>query len=153
VHLVNVRIDDRLLHGQVVYNWLRVLEPDIVMIVSTGIFDLQRELFRVALPKRYDLWLGTVGQAVEYLSTLDENPLSILVLVTDVWQVQELVRVGVTLPTVTLGSQGWRPGRTRITSQVSLAPEEVEVLQSLSMSGLKIVFQALPCDVTVPWSK
>jgi PTS system mannose-specific IIB component len=153
VQLINVRVDDRLLHGQVLYNWLRQLEPDVVMIVSADITELQGRLLRGVLPARYDLWLGECGQAAAYLSAQGGNPVSALLLVPDVWQVLGLARARVVLPIVTLGSQGWRPGRKRITYQVSLASDEVEVLKSLVANGLKIVFQALPCDVVVPWAR
>lgn len=153
MHLVNVRVDDRLLHGQVLYNWLRQLEPDCVMIVSAEIPEVQHTLLRVALPARYELWLGDCGQAAAYLTAQDGYPVSALLLVPDVWQVQGLVRARVALPMITLGSQGWRAGRTRLTPQVSLAPDEVEVLESLAANGLRIVFQALPCDVAVPWAR
>lgn len=153
VHLVNIRVDDRLLHGQVLYNWLRQLEPDCVMIVSADITELQGNLLRLALPERYELWLGDCGQAAAYFSAQDGNPVSALLLVPDVWQVLGLVHAQVALPMITLGSQGWRPDRKRLTPQVSLAPDEVEVLESLAANGLRIVFQALPCDVALPWAR
>ncbi|MHB1354824.1 MAG: PTS sugar transporter subunit IIB [Anaerolineae bacterium] len=153
VRLVNVRVDDRLLHGQVLYNWLRHLEPDCVIIVSASITEVQRELLRAALPARYELWLGNSRQAAEYLATLDVVPITALLLVPDVWQLLELVHEWIVLPIVTLGSQGWRPGRSRLTPQIALDTREVEVLESLALNGLEIVYQALPSNVAVPWAR
>jgi mannose/fructose/N-acetylgalactosamine-specific phosphotransferase system component IIB len=152
MRLVNVRLDDRLLHGQVVYNWLRQLEPVCVMVAGFHFSDLQRTLLRASLPARYDLWLGNGDQAAAYLLSQTSNQGSAILLVSDVWQLQSLAKAGIVLPIITLGSQGWRPGRMRLTSQVSLAPDEVEVLESLAVDGVEFVFQALPCDAAVPWA-
>jgi mannose/fructose/N-acetylgalactosamine-specific phosphotransferase system component IIB len=153
VRLLNVRIDDRLLHGQVVYNWLRQLEPAWVMMISSDENKLHRDLLRAILPARYYLWLGTCEELVRCLSRSDGDPVSALLVLSDVKQVNDLVRARIPLPSITLGALGWRPGRSRFASQVSLDPAEVSVLASMAANGLDIIYQALPGDAAVPWAK
>ena len=60
-----VRIDDRLIHGQVVLNWVRVLRPRRIAVVDDEIGNdpLSRSLIQLAAPAHIDSWVGPVVEA------------------------------------------------------------------------------------------
>ncbi|MCH6547189.1 MAG: PTS sugar transporter subunit IIB, partial [Gemmatimonadetes bacterium] len=52
-----VRVDDRLIHGQVVVGWGRELQPDLVVLANDEVAanDWEQELYRLGVPERIDV--------------------------------------------------------------------------------------------------
>ncbi|MCE5259517.1 MAG: PTS sugar transporter subunit IIB [Chloroflexi bacterium] len=147
---VLVRVDDRLVHGQVIFDWLRYLDPVCVMVVHESLDDGQRALVRSALAERYQLWIGNARDAAEYLwQRSDEN--AVLVLLPSLEELQLLLSAGYNPEVVMLGALGWRTGRQRVSAQVYLSPSEKEVLRSLTACGLNIIIQARYHDLPLVW--
>lgn len=144
---VVVRLDDRLIHGQVIYSWLRRMEPEEVMIVHESLSELQKALLRSAAEKRYSLWMGDAVQAVAHVNLSK----SVLMLLASPAELQRLVAAGYRPEVVVLGALGWLPGRERISAQVYMSREEKELLSSLAAQGIRYVIQARYDDTPTPW--
>ena len=151
-----VRVDDRLLHGQVVLNWVRALRPARIAVVAESLAQdpWARATLMAAAPVGISLWVGGVEEAPQALLHDPRwPPKGTMVLVPDPEEALRLYSAGVPYAALNLGCLGMAPGRVRLLPQFSLSPHEMEVLQSLASKGVQITAQAVPGLAAVPWEK
>ncbi len=142
-----VRIDDRLLHGQVVVNWVRTLRPRRIAIVDDEIATdgTTVSVLEATCPADLALWVGTVAEAASAL--VEQNPVppaDTMILLRSPEHARALYDAGVCYEALNLGCLGAGAGRSRVHRQVSLSPDEMEALQYLASVGVVVSIQALP---------
>ncbi|NLV74368.1 MAG: PTS sugar transporter subunit IIB [Chloroflexi bacterium] len=148
---VVIRLDDRLIHGQVVADWLRWLAPCDIMVVSLSNPPPDAALLRVVTPQQYDLAVLTPEAARPLLST-QVVPHNRLVVTDSVSALVELLPSGWS-GEVILGALAWRVGREYVFERVYLDADEAEVLQSLADSGVRLIYRARYHDSGLLWRR
>ncbi|MHB0856031.1 MAG: PTS sugar transporter subunit IIB [Anaerolineae bacterium] len=149
-----VRVDERLLHGQVVLNWVRTLGMRRIVVVDDVLVgdELARQAMALAVPAGVDLDVADVAAAAESLAagrgTLDADT---MVLVRGAAIALALRRAGVAYAHLNVGFLGRAAGRVRVHPQVYLSPDELEALRSLAAQGVSISFQAVPSEAPLDW--
>lgn len=147
-----VRVDDRLLHGQVVLNWVPRLRPRRIAIVDDAVAadQLAASLLPEAVPAGIALWIGTVAQAAPaLLKDPGWPPESTLVLVRSPAAARALYESGVRYERLNLGCLRAMPERSRVRRQVHLSPEESEALRYLASSGVAVSVQVVPSETAL----
>lgn len=149
--LALVRVDDRLLHGQVVLNWARALRPARIIVADDAVAgdDLATAALGAAAPLGVDVWIGSVDDAARALLAAEVDPQRALVLVRDAEAARRLFDAGVRYLRLNVGAVGQAPGRVRIGRQVSLRRDEWEALRYLQRAGVDVTLQARPSDGAV----
>ena len=148
-----IRIDDRLIHGQVIVAWRQHLGYDAICIVDDSIANdaFMGDVLRMAAPTGVRVIVVTVGQAIAALEHTDASAL--LVLVKSPQTVLQLIEAGLQIDQVNVGNLGDAPGRKRVHRSISLATEHVTALDALAERGVRITFQLVPDDAPVGWGK
>ncbi|MFN2483559.1 MAG: PTS sugar transporter subunit IIB [Candidatus Limnocylindria bacterium] len=146
--LALVRVDDRLIHGQVVAVWLRELDARRIVVVDDAVAhdQLLREVIELAAPKDVEVEVLDVVSAAPRLSMLDAQPERSLVLVRSPLTALRLTHAGVQLPVVNVGGVGAAPGRRRVHRTISLSDDEIDALRELERSGTRVELQIVPSD-------
>ncbi len=147
-----VRVDDRLLHGQVVLNWVRLLRPRLVAIVDDALAEQPEVagLMAATLPTGVTLWVGRAVEAVEaLLGSSAPGPEKTLVLVRGPAQAAALYDAGIRYAALNLGTLGAAEDRVGVGKQLYLSRSEVGLLQKLAVDGVAVSAQALPNDPRV----
>ncbi|MBK6880009.1 MAG: PTS sugar transporter subunit IIB [Elusimicrobia bacterium] len=150
--LVLARIDDRLIHGQVVEGWLRVIQAQRIVVANdrAAADPLQGGLMRLAVPDEVALDVLPVDAAT---ARLKENPWGnerVMVLFGSVADLARAVEAGAPLPQVNLGGVHDGPGRTQATPHLSLTVEEKRAVASLLRRGIAVDTRSLPTADNVP---
>jgi PTS system mannose-specific IIB component len=174
-----VRIDDRLIHGQVTVDWRRHLQYDEIWVVDDGVRDdpYLRDVLRMAAPAGVAVQVYGVGEAIpawtalplpepsaqppasftaspsEALSGLLDatQPHCILVLIKSPQAALTLVERGIALAHLNIGCLAARPGSVRAFRSISLTPEDSAALDALTEHGVHITFQLTPGDAQADW--
>jgi PTS system mannose-specific IIB component len=142
------RIDDRLIHGQVVTSWVKSYSITEILIIADDLAKnmLMQRIYKSVAPAGIEVRIMTNSDALDFLredSKKDEN-LLILVKTPDVFEY--LVDNGITLSKIVLGGMGLLPGRDVLIRNVSANEAERESLRRLTGSGIKVVYQMLPSN-------
>src|SRR5664279_2237393 len=100
-----VRIDDRLIHGQVVAIWLRALGAQRIVIVddATARDEFLAEVLTLAAPQGVPVEVMGLAQGIARLTELAPTPEPVIVLVRAPKTVLGLRRAGVPIAVVDLG--------------------------------------------------
>lgn len=150
--LVLARIDDRLIHGQVVEGWLRVIQAQRIVVANdrAAADPLQGGLMRLAVPDEVALDVLTVEAATARLKENAWGAERVMALFASVADAAKAVEGGAPLATINLGGVHDGPGRTSATPHLSLNPEERRTVAALLRRGVVIDTRSLPTAENTP---
>ena len=143
--LLLYRIDDRLIHGQVVVGWGQPLDLRFIVLVDDAVAtsDWEQELYRMGVPPEMDIYFHTADDAVKALVRYQTDPRPGLLLTGDIPTMQKLV-AGAGVTTVNIGGIHSKPGRVQRMRYVFLTPDEEGELRDLARLGAKVTAQDVP---------
>ena len=142
--IVLTRVDNRLIHGQVVQGWLPSLEVSEVVIVSPRAEKTQfiQKMLRLSLPNGYKLTILGAKEAVVYLQKSHEK---IFVIVEEISVLQDMLNEGFTPKVITLGNTPFAEGKKQYSQGVFLSEEEVKELKYLETEKhIPVEIRSLP---------
>lgn len=144
--LVLVRIDDRLIHGQVTVGWGSFLNPDRILLVSDEIAnnDWEKELYESCVPFNMKVSILTVEKAAEALKENTYREDRTILLAENPKIIVDLVNLGAELKQVNIGGMHHKPEKKKLLSYVFVDHQDTEYLKSLLTSGIELVCQDLP---------
>ena len=146
------RIDDRLIHGQVVVGWGQPLDLAFIVLVDDIVAssDWEQELYRMGVPPEILLEFLTVEQAANSLAQFDARPEHGMVLTATIETMRQLVERSGVVRAVNVGGIHHRAGRTARLRYVFLAPDEEQGLCALAALGVTVTAQDVPAATPVP---
>ena len=145
-NLIFVRIDDRLIHGQVVEGWLPYLKPHAVVVVSDAAAGdpVQEALMSLALPASYDLYITTSAKAPARVLALAAEGKRVLALAPGPREARALLRGGVTVRSINVGGLHHSAGRVQLGKALFLSPEDKDALRAIMELGVVLEGRAVP---------
>jgi PTS system mannose-specific IIB component/fructoselysine and glucoselysine-specific PTS system IIB component len=152
VALDHFRIDDRLVHGQVVVGWGQPLELGFLVLVDDVVAanDWECELYRMGTPPEMEFFVETVASVAarfgEYQARADTG----MLLTGDIATMDRLTQAVPSIASVTIGGLHHRPGRLPCLACVYLSDDEAAALSAMAARGLRVVAQDLPASHAVP---
>jgi PTS system mannose-specific IIB component/fructoselysine and glucoselysine-specific PTS system IIB component len=149
------RIDDRLIHGQVVVGWGQPLDIDFIVLVDDNVAccDWEQDLYRMGVPPEMELIFADVTTAIrDHVNYAADKRHGILV-APDIPTMQRLVYGVPSIREVNVGGIHHRAGRVQKNRYVFLAPEEEAQLRAMVESGVKVTAQDVPAAREVPMSE
>lgn len=144
--LVLHRIDDRLIHGQVVVGWGRPLDLAFLVVVDDAVAasEWEQELYRMGVPPEMEVYFHDVAGAAAALPRYQADPRRGLLLTGDVGTMLRLVEATGRIPTVNVGGIHHRAGRVQRLRYVFLAPDEERALRDIAARGVAVTAQDVP---------
>ena len=141
-----IRVDDRLIHGQVVVGWGYQINPDLFVIVNDEVAanDWEQELYSMGVPETADVEFKTVDDAAQSIDEWANSSRRTVVLVSDVASLTRLCDGASTIRRVNLGGIHHEGSRRHCLPYLFLDDAEVDQLRSLAARGLEITAQDLP---------
>lgn len=150
-----VRVDDRLLHGQVVVGWGQALDLAPMVLVSDRVAKDPElsQTFRRLVPPEQQGDVITVSEAAELWLRGDyKNKRAMLVIEAPV-DALKMVRLGVPMKVLTLGGLHFREGREELLPYIFLSDWDRTTLQELRGLGVLIRCQDLPASKSIPYEE
>ena len=145
--IVLFRVDERLIHGQVVIGWGRPLGVTRIVLVDDAVSasDWEQDLYRMAVPPDIEVLFVDVAEAGRHLAEWQADARRTLVLTGDLPTMTAL-RAGspAIVKRVNLGGVHHRPGRRERLPYLYLTDEELGGLLAMEQSGAEVSAQDLP---------
>jgi len=141
------RVDDRLIHGQVVIAWGQRLNPNrIVVVDDAGAADAwERELLQSAAPDA-EVSVWTVAQAAAGYATEAAAGGTAFLLVRDLHVALALVERGAAIPSFNLGGLHYAPGKTKVNDYLYLDARDRDAARALLKRGIALEAQDVPAS-------
>jgi mannose/fructose/N-acetylgalactosamine-specific phosphotransferase system component IIB len=151
--IVLLRIDERLIHGQVVVAWGAQLHPDRIVVVDDALAGSawEQELYCLGLPADTTAEFASVADARARLDEWRDSPERVIVLARDAVTMARLGRDGLLQGMeVNIGGIHHAPDRREVLPYVFLSERDEEVLRELAGEGADVSARDLPGGRRVP---
>ncbi|MBN2938877.1 MAG: PTS sugar transporter subunit IIB [Collinsella sp.] len=150
-----VRVDDRLVHGQVMTSWLKFTGANKIMVVDDEVAtnDLMKTVLKGVVPSQVKLGIFSIAKAIDRLTKgfKPDDKLIILVKTPEtVWAIQ---RAGIDIPALNIGGMGIRSDRDTLYQNIACSESERGALRGLIREGCDVSIQITADDSKVSVAK
>ncbi|MCI1998551.1 MAG: PTS sugar transporter subunit IIB [Olsenella sp.] len=148
IHYAYVRIDTRLLHGQVATAWTKQVQPDRILVVSDAVShdDLRKNMIIQAAPPGVHVHVIPISKLIE----VDKDPRFGATKAMVLFETpQDLLRAeegGVKFPEVCIGSMAATAEKTVINQAIACDKDDVKTLKAIRDNGTHFYVQKVPSD-------
>ena len=139
MEIVNVRIDERLIHGQVAAVWTNTLNATRIMVID----DMAA---KDEIPSTVKLSILPAEKAADRLKSEAYPTDRIFVVLKGPKTIKQVADAGYMFPVVNVGNMSNKHGSTQIKRSVSVTPEDVAAFRELNDRGVKFTAQMVPTE-------
>ena len=142
-----LRIDDRLVHGQVIVGWLPEIKPDRLVVVNDKISDdfMRQEMMALSVPPEIDLQFYSTAEIAA-----DKVSVASFILVVSPKDAWACLEKGILPTRFNVGGMHSRDNKEEIFEALHLDHEDRKYFEKILESGIMPVFQPTPQNEPVP---
>jgi len=147
-----LRIDDRLLHGQVTFTWMPALGTDCVLVVNGRVAkdEFLRMTLGLAKPAGAQLLIKSIADGINYLNDPKSKGQQLLVLVDSVKDAHALAMGVGEIRTINFGGIRAKAGAKAVSKAISLTDPDIVLIRELLAKGLELEVRQVPTDKKQP---
>jgi mannose/fructose/N-acetylgalactosamine-specific phosphotransferase system component IIB len=140
------RIDDRLIHGQVVLGWAKYLGSDLVILCDDEVAqnDWEKELYLSCVPNDLEARIMNIRDASDFLNNGSPEKRKIIVLIKSPATLRQFIESGYIPERVNIGGMHYGENRKKILPYVFLSDEDISDLKVCHQKGISIYCQDVP---------
>lgn len=144
--IIHVRIDERLIHGQVATVWTNTLGCNRIMVINDDACnsETQKYVLKLATPSGVKLSVLTIQKAATRIKEGKYENDKVFVLFKNPKDCVRLIEEGIQLPMLNVGNMSAKDGTTNIKKTVNVSKEDVEAFRKLASLGFKITARMVP---------
>ncbi|GHJ26825.1 MULTISPECIES: PTS system mannose/fructose/N-acetylgalactosamine-transporter subunit IIB [Streptomyces] len=144
--IVEVRIDDRLIHGQVSNLWVPHFGVERLLVVDDAVAadEDRKAVLRFACPPQCKLSVFDTAKAAEKLSRGIDAGIRVMIVAVGPIPLLRMQELGYRLPSITVGNMSRRPGTRQVANLAYANGEELAAFQGLLNFGVTLAFQPTP---------
>ncbi|QGN38108.1 PTS system mannose/fructose/N-acetylgalactosamine-transporter subunit IIB [Klebsiella oxytoca] len=144
------RIDDRLIHGQVITTWVKNHDIEQVLIINDKVADdkIQQSVLTMSAPPELKVQVFGVRKFIEILQKTEIKRRTMLLFTNSV-DVNTLVENGVKIDKLNVGGMRMQEGRKSLSRAVAVTPEEEQAFKAILARNIPVEIQMVPKDPVV----
>lgn len=142
------RIDNRLVHGQVIEAWLPHIKASILVIANDAVAsdELRQQIMLMAVPSRVHTEFVRVENLVSFMQQQERLKNNVLVIFADCQDARRAYDSGVSMNTCNVGNLHYSNGKKQICSHIALSSDDEDCLRYFEKSNVELDFRCIPAD-------
>ncbi|NDV28773.1 PTS sugar transporter subunit IIB [Desulfovibrio sp. JC010] len=143
-----VRIDNRLVHGQIIETWLPYTHAKNIIVANDAVAgdDLQQQIMSLAIPQSVKCAFCPVEDLNDMIPNLTGGNGSTIILFSSCADVRRALDSGFRFNTVNIGNIHYGPGKKQISPSVALSSDDESCLHYFKGQGIELDFRCVPND-------
>ena len=143
----NLRVDHRLLHGQVAFSWTAFLGADSILLASDSLLndDLRLTAVKIARPPGVKLVVKTIDDSIKAINSGVTDKYKLFV-VTDTIKDAGRIARECKLNSINLGGTKSAKDKKKLSKAIYATDEEINLLKELNVEGIKMTIQMIPSE-------
>jgi mannose/fructose/N-acetylgalactosamine-specific phosphotransferase system component IIB len=140
------RVDDRLIHGQVVLGWGSVLRPDRIILADDEVAsnEWEKSLYAASVPPEIKVSILPLPETAAQIKRGIFDTECVILLVRHPKDVVALMDLGLPVSEVNVGGLHFREGRAKVLDNVYIDEEERNIMRELVKRGVILDGRAVP---------
>ena len=154
-NIVNTRIDERLIHGQVAGIWSTSLSTQRIIVANdeAATDPLQKSSLRMAAPSSMRLSVLGVEAAAKNIQSGKYGKQRLFLLFKNPKDVLRFIEAQGPIKTVNVGNMSYKEGAREVTKSIQVLPEEEQIFETIASKGVTVTAQLVPNDPVVYFMK
>lgn len=150
-----VRIDDRLIHGQVTTVWTKEAKAQRIIVVSDEVAndEIRSTLVKQAAPPGVKVAVVSIEKAAAVYHNVKYENDTVFYLFTNPNDVLRLIEAGVPIKEVNIGGMSFKTGKKQITKAVSVDTTDVAAFRKMHDIGVNLCLKVVISDPDVDFIK
>jgi PTS system mannose-specific IIB component/fructoselysine and glucoselysine-specific PTS system IIB component len=143
-----IRIDDRLVHGQVAFTWTPALGADCLLIANDKVAkdEFMKMTLSLAKPAGTKLLIKTVKDAAVFLNDEKSKNAKVLVLINNIKDAAALAADVPEITSVNLGGLRSKEGSKLISKAIAVNDDDITIIREMLAKGLELEVRQVPTD-------
>ena len=148
IDIAAVRIDTRLLHGQVATAWTKQIAPNRIIVVSDGVAhdELRKTMIEQAAPPGVPANVVPISKMVEVAKDPRFGATKAFLLFETPQDLLRCIEGGVDIKKVNIGSMAHSVGKVVVTNAIAMGEDDVKTLEELRAKGVEFEARKVPSD-------
>lgn len=153
--IVLTRIDDRLIHGQVMTAWVKKTRANQILIIDDEVAkdDFMSEILKMSAPAGIDIVVKGLEDAVTFLNEQETENNRLIILVKAPITIDVIVEKGIVIDKLVVGGMGAKANRRVLYKNISASDEERATFKKLIDRGIPVVIHIIPDQKEIDLSK
>ena len=153
--IVLTRIDDRLIHGQVMTAWVKKTRANQILIIDDEVAkdDFMSEILKMSAPAGLHIVVKGLEDAVTFLNTQEKENKRLIILVKAPVTIDTIVEKGIAIDKLVVGGMGAKANRRVLYKNISASDEERATFKKLIDRGIPVVIHIIPDQKETDLSK
>jgi mannose/fructose/N-acetylgalactosamine-specific phosphotransferase system component IIB len=150
-----IRIDDRLIHGQLVEGWVNYLKATCILVADDAVASnpAQRTIMELSVPQGLQVFIGSVGEMCVRSRIVRQDASHAIVVFSNPVDVLRALDAGMECRTLNIGGMHYVPGKRKLLDVLAVNEADLAALQGIAGRGIKITIQAVPTQRPIPLEK
>lgn len=150
-----VRVDHRLIHGQVGFTWTKFLDADCILIASDDLMEdsLKMSAMKMAKPSGVKLVMKNIEDSAKALNSGVTDKYKLFILSESVEDVYRLCQLVPAIKEINLGGMKNGENRKQISKAVHLSENDIKLINEMSAKGIKQTVQLVPDEKAIDIEK
>ncbi|AYL95695.1 PTS sugar transporter subunit IIB [Mucilaginibacter celer] len=143
-----IRIDDRLVHGQVAFTWTPALGADCLLIANDKVAkdEFMKMTLSLAKPAGTKLLIKTVKDAATFLNDEKSKNAKVLVLINNIKDAAALAADVPEITSVNFGGLRSKEGSKLISKAIAVNDDDIAVIREMLAKGIELEVRQVPTD-------
>ena len=146
MNIALARIDNRLIHGQVLEAWVPTIQANCIIVANDDVAQtaMQKILMEAAVPRGIRVIVDTVDAVAEIIRLNELGKVRVLLLFATAKDALRAIESGVVLRKLNLGNMHAGTGKLQCSCTIFLDPDDVSDLQKIEAYGVRVTSQCGP---------
>lgn len=143
-----VRVDHRLLHGQVAFSWTNCVGANCILVASDTVVhdDVWKTTLKLGKPSGVKLVIKNMADSIAAINSGVTDKYKLIIVVQTIKEAKQLVDGCPSITSINLGNTKESKTTTQVSKQVFLEEEEKAILKELMERGVECEIRALVDD-------
>lgn len=144
--ITKVRIDHRLLHGQVAFSWIKSAHSDCILIVSdeAASDELRMSALRMASPNNTKMVIKSVKDSATALNSGVTDKYQLFIIVESIKEAAQLTSLVPTIKEINIGGTKAGEDKKQISKAVFVSEEDVDLIKKMHQNGIRMNIRMIP---------
>lgn len=150
IKIAAVRIDTRLLHGQVATAWTKQIAPDRIIVVSDGVAhdQLRKTMIEQAAPPGVPANVVPIKKMIEVSKDPRFGATKVFLLFENPQDLLKAIEGGVDIKKANIGSMAHSVGKVVVTNAIAMGEDDVKTIEAIRAKGVELEARKVPADAS-----
>ncbi|WP_294561515.1 PTS sugar transporter subunit IIB [uncultured Traorella sp.] len=144
-----VRIDHRLIHGQVAFSWTKFLDADCIFLISDQLMknEIRMAAMKIAKPSGVKLVMKNIEDAIKLINNGSTDKYKLFIILESIEDAYRLTKNVPSIKKINIGGTQSKDDRYQISKAVFISKEDEQKLKEMIKMGIEIEIRLVPTDI------